>query len=213
MQCQGIKTARTFLILITLFSSQAIWAADWVLEKQKGNVSIHSQETDSGYKDILVKTTIDVKSSALIALLEDVAFYSQWMHNCLEVKIIENISPNERIINSFFNAPWPVKNRDMVVLSEIKTENDRVSITLSDQGNSIPHHSKFVRMQNMHGVWQARKLENGQTEITYEGGGNPGGNLPIFLANNELIDSMFKTFQNLNKVILLDKYQSLEITD
>ncbi|GAC36773.1 hypothetical protein GPSY_1135 [Paraglaciecola psychrophila 170] len=68
-------------------------------------------------------------------------------------------------------------------------------------------------MQNMYGLWEASPLGNGRTEITYTGSGNPGGNLPTFIANKELITSMFKTFQNLNKVILLDEYQSLKITN
>ena len=67
-----------------------------------------------------------------------------------------------------------------------------------------------VRMQNMHGLWEANALENGKSEITYTGGGNPGGKLPTFIANKEMISSMFKTFQNLKKVILLDEYQPID---
>jgi hypothetical protein len=62
-------------------------------------------------------------------------------------------------------------------------------------------------------LWQANPLGEGRSEITYTGGGNPGGNLPTIIANKELITSMFKTFENLSKVILLDKYQSIEITE
>jgi hypothetical protein len=213
MQCKAIKTAVCFLVLSALLNTKISWADDWKLEKQKNNVSIYSKKSDSGYKEILVKTIVEANPYALIALLDDVAFAPQWMHNCIEVKILEETSPTERLVNSFFAAPWPVKDRDMIFYSKTTFTNNTVKIEISDKGDSMPEHTKYVRMQNMYGLWEANPLENGKTEITYTGRGNPGGNLPTFLANRELITSMFKTFQNLNKVILLDEYQPLEITN
>jgi hypothetical protein len=213
MQCQAIKTTVCLLVLTVLLASNTSWANDWKLEKQKNNVSIYSKKADTGYKKILVKTTVEANPHALIALLDDVAFTSQWIHNCIEVKILDQISPTERLINSFFTAPWPVKNRDMVFYSKTTFSNNTVQIEISDRGDTTPQHPKYVRMQNMYGLWQASALDDGRSEITYTGSGNPGGNLPTFLANKELINSMFKTFQNLNKVILLDEYQLIQITD
>ena len=201
------------MVLAILSHSNSCLANQWKLEKQKGSVSIFSKKADSGYKEILVKTIVDTNPHALIALLDDVAFSTKWMHNCIEVKILEEISPTERLINSFFSAPWPVKNRDMVFHSKTTFNDNKVQIEISDRGDTTPQHTKYVRMQNMYGLWEASALGNGTSEITYTGRGNPGGNLPTFIANRELITSMFKTFQNLNKVILLNEYQSLEITD
>lgn len=213
MQCQAIKTTVYLSILTVLLHCNACWADDWKLEKQKASVSIFSKKTDSGYKDILVKTIVETNPLALVALLNDVAFSAQWIHNCIEVKILEDISPTKRLVNSFFKAPWPVKNRDMVTLSTTTVSEHKVHIEISDRGENTPHHPKYVRMQNMHGIWEAKAIENGKTEVSYTGGGNPGGSLPTFIANKELITSMFKTFQNLKKVILLSKYQAVEITD
>jgi hypothetical protein len=213
MQCKAIKTAVCFLVLTVLLSSKISWADEWKLEKQKNNVSIYSKKSDSGYKEILVKTIVEANPHALVALLDDVAFSPQWIHNCIEVKILDEVSPTERLINSFFTAPWPVKNRDMVFYSKTTFINNIVKIEISDRGDTTPLHSKYVRMQNMYGIWEANALENGRSEITYTGSGNPGGNLPTFLANKELVSSMFKTFQNLTNVILLDAYQPVEMTN
>lgn len=209
MQCKAIKTAVCFLGLVTILNTKLSWADNWKLEKQKNNVSIYTKQTDSGYKEILVKTTVETNPHALIALLADVSFSSKWIDNCLEVKILNEVSPSERLIHTFFAAPWPVKDRDMVTLSSITFTNNTVQITISDRSDAIPQHPKYVRMQNMHGLWEANALENGKSEITYTGGGNPGGKLPTFIANKEMISSIFKTFQNLNKVILLDEYQPI----
>jgi len=201
------------LALTVLLNNNISWANDWKLEKQKNNVSIYSQTNDSGYKEILVKTIVEANPHALIALLDDVAFSSQWIHNCIEVKILNDISPTKRLVNSFFAAPWPIKDRDMVTFSTTTLSDKKVRIEISDRGDISPHNSKYVRMQKVHGLWEANTLENGKSEITYTGGGNPGGNIPIFIANQELINSAFKTFQNLNKVIVLQEYQPIKITN
>ena len=99
----------------------------------------------------------------------------------------------------------------MVTVSSTTVSEGKVLIEISDRGNTTPPHPKYVRMQNMHGLWEAIQLENGKSEITYTGGGNPGGNLPTFIANKEMISSMFKTFHNLREVILIDEYQPINI--
>jgi hypothetical protein len=201
------------MVLVALLNSNSGWADDWKLEKNKNNVSIYSKPTDSGFKEIRVKTIVEAYPHSLVALLNDVEFSSNWIHNCIEVKILSQTSPTERLINSFFTAPWPLKNRDMVFYSKTTFTHNSVRIEISDKGDTTPLNPKYVRMQNMNGLWQASELENGKSEITYTGSGNPGGNIPVFIGNKELITSLFKTFQNLKKVILLDQYQPVKITD
>ncbi|MEP1445313.1 MAG: START domain-containing protein [Paraglaciecola sp.] len=209
MQRIATKTTVIIVVLLGLFISFASSANDWKLEKQQNAVSIYSKSTDSGYKEIKVATVVESNPHALIALFNDVSFSSQWIHNCIEVKTLQEVSPTQRLVNTFFEAPWPVKDRDMVTLSTITTSKLGVQIEISDRGDAIPQHAKFVRMQNMRGLWEAISLEDGKSEITYTGGGNPGGNLPAFIANKELITSMFNTFQNLRKVIVLEQFQPI----
>jgi hypothetical protein len=201
------------MVLMALLNSNSGWADDWKLEKNKNHVSIYSKQTDSGFKEIRVKTIVEAYPHSLVALLNDVEFSPNWIHNCIEVKILSQTSPTERLINSFFTAPWPLKNRDMVFYSKTTFTHNSVRIEISDRGDTTPLDPKYVRMQNMNGLWQASELENGKSEITYTGSGDPGGNIPVFIGNKELITSLFETFQNLKKVILLDQYQPVKITD
>lgn len=213
MQCSRLKTVVYLAVLTCFISSGATWANTWKLEKQKGKVTVYSQKTDSGYKQVLAKTQVVAPPTALIALFNDSHFSSEWIHNCLEVKVLAELSPSERLINTFFAAPWPVKDRDMVTLSTTRIIKGIVEIEISDRSDAISPHAKFVRMQNMYGLWKATPLANGLTEITYQGGGDPGGNLPTFIANRELISSIYHTFQNLHQVIAREEYQSEEITN
>ena len=148
----------------------------------------------------MVKTTVETNPHTLIALLADVSFSSKWIDNCLEVKILNEASPSERLIHTFFAAPWPVKDRDMVTLSTTTFTNNTFQITISDRNDATPSPSKVCAHAKhawIMGSQCTRKWKKAKS-LT-QGGGNPGGKLPTFIANKEMISSMFKTFQNLKK--------------
>jgi hypothetical protein len=195
-----------------LAQSSSVSAQQWKLEKHKGDLKIFSQLTDSGYKKVRVETIAEAHPLALVNLFNDVEFSSEWIHNCIAVKILNSNSPTERLVQTFFDAPWPIKNRDMVTYSVITLSENTVTIEVTDKGQQLERHPKFVRMQNMYGQWQAKSVENGKVKVSYTGGGNPGGKLPLFIANRELISSLFKTFENLKEVITLTRYQPKQIT-
>ncbi|MGS2721518.1 START domain-containing protein [Paraglaciecola aestuariivivens] len=213
MQCCKLKTLIYLTILLGSLCLNQVDAQEWKLEKQKGQVQIYSQQTESGYKNVLAKTTVKAPAKALVALLDDISAGPDWIHNCLGIKLIEQLSTSEKLMQTFFSAPWPVKNRDMVTLSHTQYLDDKIQITITDKSTHIEPHKKYVRMHSVMGVWQAQVNAQGLTEITYQGGGNPGGNLPTFLANKEVITSFYHTFINLTQIILAAKYQPTEITN
>jgi hypothetical protein len=198
---------RTIAIAIVCFTNSC-FAEQWQLEKQQGNVAVFSVVGESGYKEVLAKTTLKSDLSALLRLLNDVGFAPNWIANAIQVKILEAESPNERLVHTFFNAPWPIKNRDMVTYSKTEENMNSIEISIFDKGNEYPLEPDFVRMQDMFGVWNVSNTDSNEIEISYQGGGNPAGNLPKWLANKVLIDATFDTFVNLSEVILLGKYQS-----
>lgn len=198
------------ILFICLTLSHTVIAKEWQLKKQKHNVSVYSQATESGYDQVLAKTKVKAHPLALIALFDDIEVCPKWIHNCIEVEILEKISTTESLVNTFFGAPWPVRDRDMVTYSTTYIKDGSVKIELTDKSDAIAPHPKFVRMREMHGIWKATPASNGITEISYQGGGNPGGKLPTFLANRELVDSLYNTLLNLKEIMPLEKYQPKE---
>ncbi|MEP0354758.1 START domain-containing protein [Paraglaciecola sp.] len=212
MQCSTPKTMAYLILFICLSISPTSHADNWTLKKQKNNVSVYSQTTESGYSQILAITQIQVHPLALIALFDDIESTPKWVHNCSKVTILEKISTSERLVHSFFAAPWPIKDRDMVTYSNTTYSEGTVKIEISDRSTLILNHPKFVRMTNMHGVWKATPTSEGMTEISYQGGGNPGGRIPAFIANKELVSSIYNTFLNLNKILPSENYLPKNVT-
>ncbi|MEP0176150.1 MAG: START domain-containing protein [Paraglaciecola sp.] len=207
MQCSTSKTVAYLILSMCSILSNQTYAEAWSLKKQKHNVSVYSQKTESGYDQVLAKTQVQAHPLALVALFDDIEACPKWIHNCIKVSILEKVSATESLVNTFFDAPWPVRDRDMVTYSTTSFINDSVTIELTDKNQAIPEHTKFVRMKNMHGIWKATPISNGMTEVSYQGGGDPGGKLPTFLTNRELVNSLYNTLLSLKEIMPLEKYQ------
>jgi hypothetical protein len=184
-----------------------VYGDEWVLTKQSALVSLYTKETVSGYKDILVKTQVKATPMALVHLLNDLTVSTQWIHNSLDVQQIQQLSKHERIMKTVFSAPWPIKNRDMVTLSNTIITPGSVRIEITDQGHLQAKDKNYVRMQQVHGLWLAKATKDQTLLVSYEGGGTPGGNIPQWMANKEMTNSLFRTFENLHEFIILEQYQ------
>lgn len=211
MQYSLTATFKSLFYLLVVCQAGLCHAQDWKLEKQEQQITVSSKQSDSGYKKILAKTVVKSRPEALLRLFYDVERGPLWIANCIKVEVISAPSQNERIVHSYFSAPWPIKGRDMVTYSLTKVQQNSLSIIISNRGNVYPLNEAYVRMQDMFGEWQVSELANGEIQISYQGGGNPAGKLPRWLANKALIDATFETFINLTDIIVDDRYQQPQI--
>jgi len=203
------RTLKSLFYLLLASQAGPCHAQDWKLEKQVQQITVSSQLNDDGYKNVQASTVVQSRPAALLRLFDDVQRAPLWIANCIAVEVISAPSETERIVHSYFSAPWPIKNRDMVSYSLSSLQHNSLSIAISNRGKAYPLNEAYVRMEDMHGEWQVTELKNGQIQITYQGGGNPAGNLPRWLANKALIDTTFETFIKLSEIIVEDRYQQI----
>jgi len=188
------------------------YGRDWTLEKTNNQVSIYTRyQTDNQlsekYLQVRAVTTVTAKPMALMALLNDIEQAPKWIANCIDVKILASPSPTSFVVQSVFSAPWPLKNRDMITYSLSDIENDNLVITITDVGAQYPANADIVRMTQVSGEWRVQQVTAETVEISYQGSGDPAGNIPTWLANKVLVDSTYQTFINLSQIIEKDKYQ------
>lgn len=196
-----------FLCVLPVSASQ-----EWELKKAVNNIKVFSrlqlnQTTQRQYKQILASTVVKSEVSSFIALLNDTSRAPEWIDNCISVTVKTGHSSNTKIVQSTFHAPWPLHNRDMITKSTTVTDKDITTITIEDVGADYPLQNNTVRMQDVEGTWIITNLENNMIEISYLGSGSPSGNIPLWLADQVLINSTFKTFVNLTERL------NSEITD
>ncbi|WP_340677382.1 SRPBCC family protein [Paraglaciecola sp.] len=208
-----ITIVNNIVILFMYFTtSKNVLAQEWQLEKYQDHTQVFSRENtniqeSTNYKEILAITLVNASPLALLNLLNDIKRAPQWIDNCIEVNILSNKNEDTKIVKSTFSAPWPLLNRDMVTKSTIEFADKLIVINITDAGNLFPQQQKTVRMTDVQGSWTVKSINRNSIEIRYQGSGNPAGNIPVWLANKVLIDSTFKTFINLSKIITDDRYQ------
>ena len=201
------------ILFFCLFSETSLAITEeWQFERQKGQVKIYSRQTESGYKEIKAQTTVKSSPVALLLLLDDISRAPEWISENIEVKILSAPDKHERIVQSYFSAPWPIKDRDMITHSTTSIDKSGVVIDISNKGEEFPKENDYVRMREVSGRWHATMVSDQICNISYQGSGNPSGNIPRWLANKVIINSTFETFLNLSEIILEGQYQVPEIT-
>lgn len=129
-----------------------------------------------------------------------------WIDKCVSVTVSSKTSTQQPLIQTHINAPWPFKDRDMVVTSRSKYEqtSNTLTIIIEDASNDLPQQANLVRMTQVHGEWQIKPhalssehLYEPLFELSYTGTANPNGNIPRSFALRFLRDSTQRTFENL----------------
>lgn len=157
-------------------------------------VEVYSSEVD-GSPYIAVKAVTRINSdvkSVLRAFDSDVAEMngcSPWRQMCKRSRILSEPSEEVSIRHLILDLPWPLSDRDMVMKSHLQTEAgwQRAiidGITVSDQ---LPE-QKYVRADSRI-RYEMRRLDSGETELTFINHTNLNGGVPAGLFNSKVVTS------------------------
>jgi len=104
-------------------------------------------------------------------------------------------------------GPFPVKDRDSVFeqITVIDKNGKHARITLNPLPDFIPENEDAVRVKNGSGFWDLEADNNNNVKVIYQFHGEPGGDVPAWLANNFVVSHPFKTMENLKKRLKANK--------
>ena len=171
----------------------------WELEINQEHVSVYSRETESDYIEVKATTSLAGHVGAAVALLFDTDACSNWVSHCRRVQNLSTNSEYDLIVQTFFDAPWPMNDRDMVTHNQLYkyADSETVIITVQDASVSYPVAKRHVRMRAIKGQWTLKANQDATVTITYEGYGEASGSMPVWLANHLAKESIHETFVNL----------------
>ena len=202
-----------FWLVVLLFGlSHSLLAQDWKLELEddKRNIRVYTREvSDSPLREFRGVMRVQTSLTSLVALIEDRHAAADWIHQCRALDIIEQNSADEILFYMVTAAPWPVKDRDSVVLSKLTQHADTFNIRIDMQVRNgvFPPNDDMVRITNMNGYWQFQPLPDGWTEVTYQVHADPGGGIPSWLINSLVVDTPYHTLRNMQKKVKEARYQ------
>ena len=121
------------------------------------------------------------------ARLRDIDSYPDWFPDTVEARSVgrENGAWANYVRTS---APWPVKDRDAIYVSQLQRLPDRLSISVEADPDLLPETSDAVRIEKASGRWELEAVAEG-TRITWQFHVDPGGNVPSGLANARVLST------------------------
>jgi hypothetical protein len=180
----------SFLVLasLTLVSAAALAAAeaDWTLAKTSddGAIEIYQRDSPNGFREFRARTRVRSSLGEIIALFTDVQSMDEWVYRTREVQRLDVISEQEIYAYTIIDLPWPFNDRDAVL--HIVVEQDPQSYVVTIHIESVAgyglENEQRVRMPRVKSTWTVVPVEDDQVEVTFQGYGDPGGNLssPLF---------------------------------
>lgn len=219
----------TFLVcLMLVVGSQSAVASEaiadeangeWKLERDKNNVKVFTRDVaGSAFKAFRGETVIDAELNRAMALMDDTAACTEWMHTCKSPVLIGKLNPLERYSYMVNDLPWPVTDRALLLHATISQRmSDRVVTvnlesvdpdTLAEaQQALVPGDKGVVLIEKAKGFFRFTPIDEQHTHVEYQMHTEPSGALPAALVNSMLVDTPFYTLKSMQSVVLAEKYQ------
>ena len=148
-------------------------------------------------------TTIRAQIDDIFGEMLNYDAHTEWMYQCKESRLLEQVADNRVFLYNRVNAPWPVKDRDVVVDIRHLFTPDHRALTIRFRQTkkvTVPVPRWTVRMPRIDGfyrLWQGSAP--GVTNVLYQVEVDIGGNVPDFLARRYARNLPFHTLDRLRE--------------
>jgi hypothetical protein len=190
-----------YLLLITLFLFSSANGTDWVLKKDKSGIKVYTRSFEgSSFDEFKGETLIpNVSLSKVLEVILDVKNYGSLFPDCMNPKILKQDGQFYDIHYIQTKGPFPVKDRDCIY--EQKTEIDKDGKHAVVRLNPLPDYfaetKEMVRIRKGSGFWELEEDNIKNVKVIYQFHGEPGGDVPSWLANSFVETHPYKTMINL----------------
>lgn len=196
----GRVKARPSIAILVLWLSASIGLADdgggWTVIDQKRGITVSRRvQPGCALPSFRGHGRVEGNVLQLLAVMLDLERVASWAAGVSESRPIERIDARTHMIYLHSDLPWPVRDRDMVVRSEVEVLRPREEfrITLQCKPTAQAEQSGTIRIKRCHSTFHLRKVDARTTEVDYIMTLDPGGHLPAW--STELItkSTPFKT--------------------
>jgi hypothetical protein len=175
--------------------------SEWKLKKDKDGIEVYTRTFEGSlFDEFKGVTTIENSSlEKVLAVILDVKNYGSLFPDCMNPKVLKQDGKYYDIHYIQVKAPWPVKNRDTVYEQKtvIDENGKHALVSLKPLPDFIVEDKDFLRIREGSGFWELEEDENGNVMVVYQFHGEPGGEIPAWLANSFVVTQPFQTLVNL----------------
>lgn len=189
---------------------------DWQLKREQLNLKIYTASIEnSKLKAVRIETSFKSSVEPLIRLLFDPELRQSWDEMCKQVKVLGR-TERENISYLRFDMPWPVKDRDVVMKSQLNITGKVATITSEAGDKSVPRYSQYKRVTEAWYRWQlidgSEQIRSGtladsiaqteaKTALIAEMYMDPAGPIPAWLLNHLALTQPGITIEKLRELV------------
>jgi len=97
--------------------------------------------------------------------------------------------------------PWPVADRDAVLIGTRSSFGQSVQITLESKPDMVSPVDGKVRIEKISGNWTLTPEGEDKVKVSYEMNIDPGGDIPKWIVNSMTVDLPFHTLSKLRALV------------
>ena len=195
-------TSSLLAISFTTVSSYA-WDLQPLPNDETSDVKVWTQALEgSQFKAFKAEVTINAPLDRIVSVIRDTENVPKWYYRSKLAKKIKRLNDHQSLNYSITDLPWPVSDRDSVILATVTTQPDgSVLIKMTGQPNAYPPQENLVRVPKLDGFWKLmpNSVDTAppSVRVTLQISTEPGGDIPSWLANAMVIDMPFNSLNNL----------------
>lgn len=199
--CLGVCS--TACLLLTFLPLAFSRDESWETVFDEGGLLVERRAyAGSALQEIRGVIRLEASLNAVMALLKDAEFNRQWVYRSGGARVLEEQGYARAYVYGIVDAPWPMQDRDTVVRFDYRQEaRGEITITINNFPDYLPHVEGYVRVPDFGGYWRLRPQQDGQVEVTYQVYGDPGGWIPVWIANFAAVTSVTRTLQAMDSAV------------
>lgn len=209
---------RTFWVtLLATFLTLPCWAAlssqdDWKLHKDTEGIQLYTLEVPGQMlKNFRGVMQIKAPLRQVAAMLADVPAMPQWFFLMEEARFIKGERVEDSHVYLAMKGIWPVSPRDAVAHILVRQDPITLSIHVNvvNEEGIMPRRDGYVRVPTFKASWRLTPVTPTHTEVEIMGSADPGGMIPIALANFLVTTLPERTLKKMREHIAKPEYQDL----
>lgn len=190
------------LLLFAVSGANAQTNKPWEFAVEKEGICVYTRLTNlSPIKQMRVTAELNTSVDNLLRVLNDVKNYPKWVYKCSQAERVKTVGKDEFYYRTVSDLPWPVCDRDVVLLTRQWKESDSdVYHTHSTaQPDFMVKKEDLVRVPLYESNWTITPINSNTVKIEYIALTEAGGDLPDWLVNMGLTSGPLETIRGLRK--------------
>lgn len=209
---------RIFMMLFTLFL--LLDADDWTLVKERDGISVYTREIEgSDFLEFRGETVVEGSVYALVAVLYDTPNAPAWLHDCSFSMALEEIAFEDNYIFQLYDLPFPIGNRQVILHSKLSWTLEGARLETEEANTYCDNHkvdrcekvkeADLIQIRRSRGHYLFVKIDAKNTKVIWQQHVEPGGSIPVWLANALVVDLPFYSLLQLQVLVKDATYRDM----